>query len=141
MLREVPSWVLYMSIWEVISTVAYTLTFALSETLILFLPVILLAMILPKRWTQEKFIPLSSVVLVELALMAIGLHYAIMLYKPKRLLLLSYACILGVTTYLVLRYPKIESIVRAVAERLMVLSFIYIFFDIIGLLIVLVRNI
>jgi hypothetical protein len=141
MLREVPSWVLYMSIWEVISTIAYTLTFALLETLALFLPVILIALILPKRWTEVKFVPLSSALLVELALMAIGLHAAIMLDKPKRLLLLSYACVLGVTTFLVLKFPKIESVLRTVAERLMVLSFIYIFFDIIGLLIVLVRNI
>ena len=140
MFREVPSWVLSMTLWEVISTVAYTLTFALIETLIVFLPVILIAMILPRRWVQEKFIPLSSLLLTELTLMAVGLHFAIILEKPKRLLLLSYAFVLGLTTFLVLRFPRIQNVLRAVVERLTVLSFIYIFFDMISLVIVLIRN-
>jgi len=42
MLRDVPSWALYMRYGDTFSTIAYTLSFALAETLILFFPVVLL---------------------------------------------------------------------------------------------------
>ena len=64
MLRDVPSWALYMRYGEMFSSIAYTMSFALIETLILFLPVIFLGMLLPKRWVRDKYVPLVSILLL-----------------------------------------------------------------------------
>jgi hypothetical protein len=70
MLRDVPSWAFYMRYGELFSSIAYTMSFALIETLILFLPVVVLGMLLPKRWVRDKFVPLVSVLLLEASLAA-----------------------------------------------------------------------
>ena len=140
MLRDVPPWGIYMRSVELISTVAYTLSFALFETLIVFLPVILIGLIVPKRWIKDKFVPLSSVLLIELTLMTIVLQFFIKERLPKRILLLSYLPLIGFSIVAVFKFPKIKDLVSSLANRLSLLSFIYIFFDIIGLLIVIVRN-
>jgi hypothetical protein len=141
MFRDVPSWVLYLRNWEVVSMVAYTLSFALFETLIVLLIVVLVGMIVPKRWVVDRYIPLVSLWLVELAIMAIVFHNHIIQHLPKRNLVISYALVLAVSTFIVLRFPKLGGALRWIAERLVVLSFLYIFFDVLGLLVVIVRNV
>ena len=48
---------------------------------------------------------------------------------------------LGISTVFVIRYPKIGEIIRSIAKRLVVLSFLYIFLDVVGLVIVIARNV
>jgi hypothetical protein len=140
MFRDVPSWLLYMPSGDVVGSVAYTLTFALVETLIVLMVVLLVGMMVPRRWVVEKYVPLASVLLVELAVMAIVFQYFIIHHLPKRNLVIGYALLLALTTGIVLRFPKVGDVLRWVSERLVVLSFTYIFFDVLGLLIVVVRN-
>lgn len=121
--------------------VAYTLSFALFETLIVLLLVVLIGMIIPKRWVEDRYLPLTSVWLVELTIMAIVFQHHIVHHLPKRNLVIGYALILAVSTFVVLRFPKIGDVFRWVAERLVVLSFLYIFFDVLGLLVVILRNV
>lgn len=140
MFRDVPSWVLYMPSGDVFGSVAYTLSFALVETLIVFLVLLFVGMMLPRRWVVEKYVPLASALLLELAVMAIVFQHFIIHHLPKRNLAIGYTLILAMTTVAVLRFPKVGDVLRWVSERLVVLSFIYIFFDVLGLLIVIVRN-
>ena len=46
MLRDVPAWILYMDVWDLIGTISYTLAFALLETFILFLLLVLFSLLL-----------------------------------------------------------------------------------------------
>jgi len=140
MFRDVPSWVLYMPSGEVLASVAYTLSFALIETLIVLLVVLLIGMMIPRRWVVEKYVPLVSALLVELAVMAIVFQHFIIHHLPKRNLIIGYALILALTTVIVLRLPRIGDVLRWASERLTILAFIYSFFDVLGLLIVIVRN-
>jgi hypothetical protein len=137
----VPSWVLYLRNWEVIGMVAYTLSFALVETLIVFGVVLLVGMIVPKRWLVDKYIPLASLWLAELTIMAILFQHAIIHYLPKRNLVIGYALILAMSAFLILRFPKVGIIFRWITEKLIVLSVLYIFFDVLGLLVVILRNV
>jgi len=141
MFQDVPSWVLYLRNWEVIGMVAYTLSYALIETLIVFVIVLLVGMIVPKRWLVDRYIPLASLWLVELAIMAIVFQNHIIHYLPKRNLVIGYAMILAVSALIALRFPKVGTIFRWVAEKLVVLSVLYIFFDVLGLLVVILRNV
>ena len=140
MFRDVPSWTLYMRQWELISTVAYMLTFALLETLIILTPILILGFLLPKKWVSTVFVPWVGVMLVEGALAAIAFQFAIMQHSPKRNLIILTAIVLGISTVAVLRFPKIGEVLRSIAGRLTVLTFLYFFFDLVGLVIVIVRN-
>lgn len=141
MLRDVPSWLHYMKNTEIVGSVAYTLTFTLVETLIVFFIVLAVGMVLPKRWVPNTYATLSSVMLIELAIMAAILQHFILQYLPKRLLLASYLLILVLTVLTVPRFSKVRHYTRALAERLTVLTFLYIFIDIVGVIIVIARNV
>jgi len=73
--------------------------------------------------------------------MAIVFQYFIIYHLPKRNLVIGCALILALSTFVVLRFPKVGDMLRWVSERLVVLSFIYIFFDLLGLLVVIIRNV
>ncbi len=141
MFRDVPSWALYMRYWELISTVAYTLAFALFETLIILLPLIVLGMLIPRRWVSSRFIPWAGVMLVEGTIAAIAFQIAIMNHSPKKYLVIGIGLMFGISSILVIRHPKIGEILRSIAKRLVVLSFLYIFLDVVGLVIVIARNV
>jgi hypothetical protein len=141
MFKDVPSWVLYMPSGDVIGSVAYILSFAFFETLFVLLIVLSLGFIIPKKWVVEKYLPIVSTLLVELTVMAIIFQHFIVQHLPKRNLMIGFALILAASTLLVLRFPKVGSALSWVAERLLVLSFIYIFFDVLGVLVVILRNV
>jgi hypothetical protein len=141
MFRDVPSWVLYLRTWEVVGMVAYTLSYALFETLIVFLIVVLVGLVVPKRWIVDRYIPLASLWLVELAIMAIVFQHHIIQHLPKRNLVIGVGLILALSSLIPLRFPKFGKLLGWIADRLVILSFIYIFFDVLGLLVVILRNI
>ena len=140
MFRDVPSWALYMQQWELVSTIAYMLAFALFETLIILLPILVVGLILPKQWVSRVYVPWVGVMLVEGALAAIAFQFTIVQHSPKRNLIILIALVLGGSTLLLLRFPKIGEILRSVVGRLTVLTFLYIFVDLVGLVIVIARN-
>jgi hypothetical protein len=141
MFRDIPSWVLYLRAWEVVGMVAYTLSYALFETLIVFLIVVLVGLVVPKRWIVDRYIPLASLWLVELAIMAIVFQHHIIRHLPKRNLVIGFGLILALSSLIPLRFPKFGKLLGWIADRLVILSFIYIIFDVIGLLVVILRNI
>lgn len=141
MLKDVPSWALYMRYWELASTVAYTLVFALFETIVVLLPVIFIGMIIPKRWVSNVFVPWAGVMLVEGAIGAIVFQEVILTFGPKKMTLAIILLAMALSTVVVVWAQKLREIVRVVAQRFSILAFLYIFFDLIGLAIVIVRNV
>ena len=119
---------------------AYTLSFALFETLMVLLVVVLIGLIVPKRWIVDRYIPLASLWLVELAIMAILFQHHIIRHLPKRNLVIAFGLILALSSLVPIRFPKVGEVLRWIADRLVILSFIYIFFDVLGLLVVILRN-
>ena len=141
MLRDVPSWALYMRYGEMFSTIAYTLNFALIETLILFLPVVFLGVLLPERWVREKYVSVASILLLEGALAASLFQYAIKDNYPKRVTILAIFSLLGLSIVITLIFPKIGQAMKWIAEGLAILTAIYIFLDVLGLFVVIIRNV
>lgn len=140
MFLDIPSWLVYMTSWELLGAIAYTLSFALFETLAAFLPLLILAVVLPQKWYGEWFLAAGSLLLLEAALLAMGLHVLILNDLPKRNAILGFGILALLTVFLVLRYPKVNRGLRMLADRLGVLTAIYIFFDGLGFVIVFARN-
>jgi hypothetical protein len=141
MFLDIPAWLVYMTSWELVGTIAYTLTFALLETLVVFTPLLVVGVFLPHKWYGEWFLAAASLLLLESALLAIGLHALILNDLPKRKALLGFGFFALFTTLVVPRFPNINRGLRALADRLWILTSIYLSFDILGFVIVFVRNV
>jgi len=148
------------NMWDAIGTVSYGVIFALAESLIIFLIVVLLGFLISKCWDAEKRITLLSVLVLVDALWSIlsqyyflarlsiptgMIHFLSTSNHPIRII---YAFIVPpvilsalLPTYLILKSERALQFFLAVIDRLTLLMSFYLFFDFIGLVIVLIRNI
>ncbi len=140
MFRLVPSWLLYLSQSDIIGSVAYHLMFTIFETVLVFIILLAVGRVIPKKWTPEPYLTLSSVLLIELTIMAIVFQHLVQQYSSLRWMFVSFVIILALSIVVIPRISKLQSLTRILAERLTVLTFIYVMIDVIGVIIVIVRN-
>lgn len=140
MFRSVPSWLFYMSRSDIIGSVAYHLTFTLFETVFAYIILFVVGFLIPKRWTPEPFLTLSSVLVVEFTIMAIVFQYLILQYSSLRWMVVSCLIILAISVVVIPRISRLQDITRTLVKRLTILTFLYVFFDVVGVIIVIVRN-
>jgi hypothetical protein len=140
-----PGFVLRLNVWDLVGTVSYTLAFALFESLVLLVPFVLLAVLLPARFFKARFIALSSIIIIISSLwMMYANYYRIdftgwdMTEALKNLSL--YALSLAIPIALVIRNPRLEQIVQALIQRVAVLAYVYVALGCIGVIIVFIRN-
>jgi hypothetical protein len=141
MLRSIPSWVLYMTPSELIGIMAYTFCFALVETIVIFVLAILPGLILPRRWLKNKYPSVSSLLILEFAVLGFILIGIFANSSPPAALFISFILVLILSVFLVYRAPAIKVGLEAVALRLVPLVGFYLILDLIGTSIVLLRNI
>lgn len=140
MFRDVPSWLLHLTRSELVGAVSYTLTFMLVESIFVFACILLLGLLIPKRWIGPSIVPFCFVLLIELSLLAIAIQYLTLKYVLYRRLLVVAAILLAiVVAFAVSRIQKLNNIFVAIIKRLTVLTFLYIFVDIVALVVVFTR--
>ncbi len=159
-LRDV-SWVSERTnAWDALGVISYGLIFAFVESAAAFLAIALLGWLVPARWDEARRIALLGVLVFAAAAWAIyGQAYFVWdLQLPSQLiqsaarsghpfrLLFSIELGLVIPTVLlpalvVLRSDRFFRLVQATLERLAVLVGFYLFLDLLGLLIVIIRNI
>jgi len=61
---KVPSWMFFLSIWEILSVYAYTLVVAFAESALVLLVLIFIGIVLPARWWNDRFTSLGAVWLI-----------------------------------------------------------------------------
>ncbi len=148
--NQAPSLILRFDLAGVIGVSAYVLAFALLESFLFFLAVFLpfyaLSLLLPPRWLQAQWGVLASLAALLAAVF-------VMLYQrdpgqwslvgPRHRLLylglLGLACL--VSTFLLLRFPKLAGGVRSVLQKVSILSMLYAVLGGISLLVVILRNV
>ena len=74
-LREVPAWILRLSVWDVIGVMSYTLVIALLETLLVTLGIELLTTLLPEQWRKKKRVAIASSIAFVASIWFGILHY------------------------------------------------------------------
>jgi hypothetical protein len=144
-LRELPAWILRLNTWDLIGAVAYTQAFALVESTIVFVILIVLAVILPAGFFRSKFPSLSTAIIFLTSVWFILAHNndeMIRLWGGRQFLIwgVVYAITVGVSTLLVYRFEILQRIINASLQRLSILSSLYAFIGVISLLVVIVRN-
>lgn len=138
--------VMRLSVWDFIGVVAYMLSFALLESLLLFLAIVILAFILPGRLYRHKFAVLSSVLVLLASAWFIFLHVDNEIIENKQWMLLalwafSLALAVGGLFFVIHRSRKVEGSIYALAGRLAILALIYVFVDLMGVIIIIIRNV
>lgn len=139
MLRAVPSLILSMSTSEIIGSWAYNMTFTLLETIIILMFVLAIGIALSIRLNTTTYVTLSSCILSEIAVMRLLFESLTDVFSPMGFLIAACLLILILTVMLVPKNPKWKDITYSIATRLAVLTYIYIFIDVVGVIIVIVR--
>jgi hypothetical protein len=150
LLNEIPAFVLRLNIIEIIGTSAYVLAFALIESILFFvillIPLFLLALILPRKLWGDHFVAIGSMlaILVSAAAMYLQFNFDKILKQSMRRTLFELGLV-GLTFLvyylLILSIPRLERVVRSVVRSVSVLSIFYALLGSMSILIVLIRNI
>lgn len=144
-LWKVPSWMMFLTLGEILSVSAYSMASALLESLAALVILLLASVLLPTRWMRDVFVTRGSVA----AFFGLG---SIMLYM-LRLSTIGYAALhylfpwtwlaLGLTLLLTFLAPRVRVIIRAVAwvsDRLIVFLFLLVPISLVSVLVVIYRN-
>lgn len=148
--------------WDAIGVGSYGLVFTFVESTLVFLGAVLLGFLVSTKWEQNRRLALMSVLVLVTSLWAmIGQLYflshlsislpaplALFLLRsghPVRYLTLLAAMIIALTVLLpavfILKSQKTLRFVVDSIERISLLTMFYLFFDFIGLIIIIIRNV
>lgn len=145
-LHKVPSWQLFLGPWDILGILAYAQAFALLESAVMFLFVVLFCIIFPVRIPAEGFIAQGSMLTLTNVFWILVLHGVggdIPTWSTPKMLALPvlYAASIGTSLALVRRSFRVEKLLEGFAERLVIMVYIYIPLGALGLIVVVARNI
>lgn len=140
-LYDVPAWMKYMPLWDLAGAISYALAFALLEAIALFLPLVLAGWVMPKNWLRGNFVALSFAFVLEAVVMALVIQGNETLLWDKGLLLKIFVGVYAGLMALIYLFPKINTFVVSIGERILVLFYLYITLDVLAIIAVIVRNI
>lgn len=145
-----------------IAYVSYSMLTAFLESLILFFFIMLLGFLIPKSYDEEKRVVLLSLIgfstvfwlfieqlyaLMESNQPGITVDFITQFAHPYRITILLLAILLGLIAlslafpfFLIKRYPRFTSAVQNLLARIVPLSALYIFLNVLGIIIVAYRN-
>jgi hypothetical protein len=146
----IPSWLEYLSVWSILIIVAYVLGFALFESLCLLALVVIFALFFPPKVFKEHYALQGGLLAGWLSVGAVLLQRKInLVYRLELWQLVAYPLLwlLGTVLlvflldFLIRRFPRLSRLVAALVERMGIFVYIYVPLGVLGLLVVLIRNI
>ena len=145
--------------WDAVGVLSYGLVFAFIESLAVFLVAILRGYLVSKKWSEDRRNALlGNLVLItslwamvsylffilEISIPGQTIDFLVNLKHPLRFMYAISLALVGLTvalpTYFILRSVKFLGFIKGLFERLSLLTLFYLFFDVVGLIIVIVRN-
>jgi len=145
--------------WDAVGVAAYGMLFALVESLLAFLVVVLFGLVTPRYWDDDRRIAFLSLLFLITAVWGMisqllfiwniqlpsqTMEFLVRSGHPLRWLYGGSLAIVLATVflpvYLFFRSSKFSLLVQDFTDRLSVLTIFYLLFDLAGLTIVIVRN-
>lgn len=144
-LEQLPAWLNYLDIWQVLSIFAYTQVFALVESLLVAVALVLVAIVLPAGLFRNAFVPTATAIILLNAVWALLAQYndGVLRQLPARQLALwaaAYAISLLATWFLLRRWRRFQQALHTLAEKISALLYLYLPLSAASLLIMLIRN-
>lgn len=140
---KIPSWLNFLSIWEIVKVLCYSIATNLLESLVVMIPFLVLAVILPQKWFLDGFVSRSVPPIL------IGLGYMMYLADqfqgkedyPSDVLRLVPVVLLVilVAVFVVGRIGLLRKLIENLADRATILLYISIPLSLVCLLIVLIQ--
>lgn len=146
-------------VWDAVGLASYALVFALMETVSFFLLMLLLGMLVPRNWSLEKrtvFIGTMGLIIIiwsilcqvyfylEKPIPAYIITFLVGISHPLRVLWAGMIFLVifstGGLAYLITKFEKVVDITLKLFERIVVISAFYVFIDIAGIIIIIIRN-
>jgi hypothetical protein len=146
---QMQSWLYFMTINQVLILAAYILADALIESILVLGFVLFLAMIFPSRFLKCRFAVQGSALVIFMTLGAVLLQNRqdMLSNLPLAgLVLFPLVVLVGLFLFLVLFYSlakrkgTVSRLMLAIADRFTLFSFIYVPLSLIGLTVVIIRN-
>jgi hypothetical protein len=135
-----------LNIFEVASVSAYAVAFSLFESLLLCLFFLIIGGILPERFFRKKFVAHVMMIMLVSSIWAVIAQFnysEVYGWTFAELLpwLVVYLFSILIVYYFVQRFDRLASVVYRVVQRISVLATLYIFVGVIGMVVVIIRNI
>jgi len=142
--NKLSSFILYFTPGEIANIFAFMMAFALLESLAVTGLLVLFSAVLPASWLKVGFAVKGFVILLVAATTAILFQHALRDYFPSPGLLSAYTLlpllVMGFLLWLVHSRPKIQNIFLSVQDRILIMLFIYLPVGVVGLLVVMARD-
>lgn len=145
-LRAIPSWILSRTIWEIVGIISYPLAFALLESIVFLLGLVILAVILPGKLLRDNFVAQGSLasLLATIGMILAHLYgnefgiWSVRGFGKYILLLIGVILVSWILIYFI---KRLNAIIETIAKRLPPLSSVYIALDLLSIIVIVVRNI
>jgi hypothetical protein len=147
LLNSVPSLILEMNALQLMSVASYVFVFALFESFLVFIALILASLLLPAEYFTARLLPVGAMIVLTASISVILIH----LYDTWQLESIEFS--LWAITWIILglvaiafsaawmgRNHRLLDAFRSGAERVSILSVVYISADLLGLFLILIRN-
>ncbi len=157
--HELPAYLMHYKLSDVAGILAYVLAFALLETALATAFIVFIAVILPRRWFLSRFTAQSFVLVSTTTLWFIMFHFwnwreragtvntsegtqlsLSTIWLPALFWGITYLAASGGISALLHRSHRFEKWLQNTAERFVIPSAVFLFADLLGILIVIVRN-
>ena len=148
------------NLWDAIGVASYGMLFAFIESIVLFLVVVLLGLVIPKQWHSDRRITFLALLILitsawgmlsqllflwNVSLPPTAIQFLRSSHHPLRVLYAgSLAIVTSTVLLLVFLFVKLRTSVafmQNIMERISLITMLYLLFDLLGLVIVLIRNI
>ncbi len=148
------------NLWDAIGVVSYGLLFAFVESVMIFLVLVLIGIVIPLHWSSDRRVAFLGLLILLVSIWGIISQLLFLwnvflpsgaiqfLRSSSHALRILYAASLAVViptillpVYLFVRSKRSVAVMRDLMERFSLLTMLYLFFDAVGFVIVIIRNI
>lgn len=144
-LWKVPSWILFLTLGEILVILAYSMTSALLESLSVLFILLLLNLLLPARWMRNVFVTCGTTAAIFGlgSIMVFLYRYSITGYGIISNLIPWSLAGLGITilmTYVATQVRPISWFTRWISDRMLIFLYLFIPLSLVSLGVVIYRN-
>jgi hypothetical protein len=131
-------------VWDMIGVMTYPLSFALLESFLILAGLLITAVILPPRLYRNWFVSQSTIIIFLASIWAVILQIYGQdwgMWSSRGLIgLLPLVVVIILLAILNARFKSLQKVIEALAERMVVLVFLYVIIDAFFLLVLIFRN-
>jgi len=149
MFYQVPAWLYFLSLLNILILTAYVLAFALFESGVMLVFLLFLSFVFPARLYKDKFVAQSAALVALVSIGAvlvqrkIGSIYQMVLWKLiayPLFFLVGVVLFIAVTSFVFDRFSWFPRFIASIADRLTIFSYVYVPLSLISLAVVIIRN-